>query len=104
MLMGTLYLIINGKKINVIESRSELQVERDVMAVCMTMEIVREALLKAGMLNGKQEKKKEVEDREGPYCQYHDRFVGHSIQECQDFLNLVQEMMNEGRIEFCKKT
>ena len=29
--------------------------------------------------------------------------MGHSIQDCQDFLELVQEMMNEGVIEFCKE-
>ena len=29
--------------------------------------------------------------------------MGHSIQDCQDFLGLVQELMDEGRIEFCKK-
>ena len=29
--------------------------------------------------------------------------MGHSIQDCQDFLELVQEMMNEGVMEFCKK-
>ena len=34
---------------------------------------------------------------------YHKGFVGHSIQDCQDFLELVQEMMNEGVMEFCKE-
>ena len=29
--------------------------------------------------------------------------MGHSIQDCQEFLRLVQEMMNEGKIEFCKE-
>ena len=29
--------------------------------------------------------------------------VGHSIQDCQDFLYLVQGLMDEGRIEFCKE-
>ena len=29
--------------------------------------------------------------------------MGHSIQDCQDFLELVQEMINEGAIEFSKK-
>ena len=29
--------------------------------------------------------------------------MGHSIQDCQDFLGLVQELMDEGRIEFCKE-
>ena len=29
--------------------------------------------------------------------------MGHSIQVCQDFLELVQEMMNEGVMKFCKE-
>ena len=29
--------------------------------------------------------------------------MGHSIQDYQDFLGLVQELMDEGKIEFCKK-
>ena len=29
--------------------------------------------------------------------------MGHSIQDCQDFLGFVQELMDEGRIEFCKE-
>ena len=29
--------------------------------------------------------------------------MGHSIQDCQDFLGLVQELMDERRIEFCKE-
>ena len=59
----------------------------------MPMEIVYEALLKAGMLDEEQEKKEEKKDREGQYCLYHKRFMGHSIQDCQYFFELVQEMM-----------
>ena len=70
----------------------------------MPMETVYEALLKAGMLDEEQEKKKEKKDQERRYCQYHKRLMGHSIQDCQDFLNLVQEMMGEERVEFCKET
>ena len=29
--------------------------------------------------------------------------MGHSVQDCQDFLGRVQELMDEGRIEFCKE-
>ena len=29
--------------------------------------------------------------------------MGHLIQDCQEFLDLVQKMMNEGKIEFCKE-
>ena len=34
---------------------------------------------------------------------HHKGSVGHSIQDCQDFLELVQEMMNKRVMEFCKK-
>ena len=66
------------------------------------METVYKALLKAGMLEEEQEKKEESEDEKGQYYQYHKRPVGHSIQDCQDFLDLVQEMMDKGRIDFYK--
>ena len=29
--------------------------------------------------------------------------MGHSIQDCQDFLDLVQGLMDEGRVEFFKE-
>ena len=29
--------------------------------------------------------------------------MGHAIQECPNFLELIQEMMNEGELEFCGK-
>ena len=68
----------------------------------MPMETMYEALLKANMLKEKQEKEKN-ENREGQYYLYHRRFVGHLIQDCQEFLDLVQKMMNEGKIEFYKE-
>ena len=62
-----------------------------------------EALFKARMLDEEQERKEENKDGKRQYCQYHQKPVGHSIQDCQDFLGLVQELMDEGRIEFCKE-
>ena len=70
-------------------------VEKDARAVCMSMGTVYDALLKAGMLEEEQENKEEKEDQEKEHCLYHKGFVGHSIQVCQDFLELVQEMVNE---------
>ena len=69
----------------------------------MPMETVYKALLKADAFDEEQEKKRENEDEEWQYCQYHKRPVGHSIQDCQDFLDLVQGLMDEGRIDFAKK-
>ena len=90
-------------KINAVDSDPELQIKKDAKAVCIPMETVYEAFLKTDMLGEEQEKKEENEDGERLYCQYHKRFVGHSIQDCQEFLGLVQEMMNEGKIEFYKE-
>ena len=69
------------------QSDPKLLVENDARAVHVFMETVYEALLKAGMLE---------EEQEGEHCLYHKGSVGHSIQDCQDFLELVQEMMNKG--------
>ena len=64
------------------ERDPKLQIEKDVRAICMPMETVHEALLKASMLDKEQEKKEEKKDREGQYCLYHKGFMGHSIQDC----------------------
>ena len=86
-------------KINAIGSDPELQIEKDAKVVRMPMKTVYEALFKAEMLDEEQEN----EGGEGQYCQYHRGPVGHSIQDCQDFLDLMQGLMDEGRIEFCKE-
>ena len=51
----------------------------------------------------KNKRRKKNKDGERQYCQYHQKPVGHSIQDCQYFLDLVQELMDEGRIEFYKE-
>ena len=76
-------------KINIVDSDLELQIEKDVKAVYMPMRIVYEALLKECMLDEEQEKEEKKKDREGQYCLYLKRSVGHSIQDCQHFLELV---------------
>ena len=62
----------------------------------MPMKLVHEVLIKAGRLKGCQRKKEEAKDQEKYFCQYHRSTTGHAIQECPDFLELLQEMMNEG--------
>ena len=90
-------------KINAVESDPEFLIEKDVKAVRMSMETVYEALLMARMLEEEQKKKEEKEDQEEEHCLYHKKSMCHSIQDCQDFLELVQEMMNKGVMEFCKE-
>ena len=69
----------------------------------MPMGLVYEALVKAGQLEGRQGEKEEIKDQETCFCHYHGRTTDHSIQKCQKFLELVQEMMNEGEMEFYGK-
>ena len=77
--------------------------KKDVKDVHMPMRLVHEALVKAGRLKGKQEKEEEEMNQEKCYSQYHGEATGHSIQECPEFLEMIQEMMNKGEIEFCGK-
>ena len=92
-----------GPKINAIGSSEELQVKRIVKDVRMPMKLVHEVLVRAGRLEGSQRKEDEAKDQEKYFCQYHGSATSHAIQECPDFLELVQEMMNEGELEFCGK-
>ena len=69
----------------------------------MPMGLVYEALVKTSRLKNGQEKEKEETNREKCFCQYHGKTMDHPIQECLEFLKLVQVMMNEGEIEFCGK-
>ena len=69
----------------------------------MPMSLVHEVLVKAGRLGGCLKKEDEVKDQRKHFCQYHGSAMGHAIQECLDFLELVQKMMNEGELEFCGK-
>ena len=46
-----------GHKVNAVEDSEDLQVKRDVKDVRMPMRLVHEALVKAGRLKGRQEKK-----------------------------------------------
>ena len=49
------------------ESNLKLLVEKDIKVVCIPMETVHETLLKKGMLDEKQEMKKEKKDRKRQY-------------------------------------
>ena len=90
-----------GPKVNVVESSQEMQVKRDVMDVCMPMDLVYEALVKVGQFKGGQRKTKGQEEG---YYQYHKEHTGHSIQSCQEFLEVVQRLINEGEMEFHGET
>ena len=44
-----------------------------------------------------------MKEKKGYFCLFHQACAGHTIQDCQNFLVLVQKMMNVGEIELCKK-
>ena len=69
----------------------------------MSMKLVHEVLVKAGRLEGHQRKEEEMKDQEQCFCHYHGSTMDYFIQECPDFLELIQGMMNEEELEFCGK-
>ena len=46
---------------------------------------------------------KELKEEKGCFCLFHQAGMGHTIQDCPKFLNLVQKMIDDGEIEFCRK-
>ena len=92
-----------GPRVNAVENDQEMQVKRNVKDVRMSMKLVYEVLVKAGRLDGCQRKEEKEKDQEKCFCQYHGSITDHSIQECPDFLKLVQKMMNGRELEFCGK-
>ena len=69
----------------------------------MPMKLVHEVLVKAGRLEGCQREEEEARDQRKCFYRYHGSAMGHAIQECPDFLELIQGMMNDGELEFCGK-
>ena len=92
-----------GPKVNAVENSQDLQEKKDVKDVCIPMRLVYEALVKVGRLKDGQGKEEEEMDHEKCYCQYHGKMADDSIQECPKFLKMIQEMINEGEIEFYEK-
>ena len=88
---------------NAVESSEEMQVKRNIRDVYMPMKLVHEVLVKTSRLEGYQKKEKETKDQEKCFYQYHGSTTDHDIQKCLDFLELIQEMMNEGKLEFYGK-
>ena len=92
-----------GHKVNAVEDSQDLQVKRDVKGIRMPMRLVYQALVKADCLKDRRGKENEELNQEKGYCQYHGKMICHPIQECPEFLEMIQEMVNKGEIEFCKK-
>ena len=71
-----------GAKVNAMETGQKVLVKRSVRIVCTPMKIVYETWIKAGMMEKKQEKIKEIKKERECYCLYHEGSLGHSIQGC----------------------
>ena len=78
-----------GPKVNAVENSEEMQVKRSVKDVCMPMKLVHEVLVKAGRLEGCQREEEEARDQRKCFYRYHGSAMGHAIQECPDFLELI---------------
>ena len=74
---------------NAVDDSQDLQVKRDVKDIRIPMRLVYEALVKTGRLKDRQGKEDEETSQEKAYCQYHDEVMGHSIQECPEFLEMI---------------
>ena len=68
-----------GPKVNAMESSQEMQEKMDVRDVYMPMDLVYEALVKVGRLEGRQGKKDKIKDQDKCFCQYHGSTMDHSI-------------------------
>ena len=88
-------------KINAISEGNGFMIQKDVRKVKTPMMEVFKALVIAEIISGSKEEEgvKEI----GWYCLFHQDSANHTIQDCPDFLSLVQKMIVDGEIEFCKR-
>ena len=66
------------------------------------MKIVHEKLVQARFLHSRRGKAVEEERLNKGYCQYHAEVQGHVIQECTEFQNMAQDLMDKKEIKFSK--
>ena len=90
-----------GPKINAISKGNVFMIQKDVRKVKTPMIEVFKALVGAKIIP---KRKEEEEVKEiGCYCLFHQDCTNYTIQDCPDFLSLVQKMIDNGEIEFCKR-
>ena len=69
---------------------------------------VYEALVKGGILQskvkeGEKNSEEQFEEMQICFCDYHAGYVGHVVQDCEEFRNIVQALMDKKEIEFFEK-
>ena len=79
-------------------------VQRDVQKVKTPMIKVFKAFVMAKIIS-KRKEEEEIKEmkKKGCYCLFHQDFADHIIQDCPDFLSLVQKMNDDGEIKFCTR-
>ena len=82
-----------GPKINAILEGNGFIIQRDVCKVKTPMIEVFKALVGAKIISRvKEEEEVKEMEKKGCYCLFHQNFANHVIQNCLDFLNLVQKI------------
>ena len=93
-----------GPKINAISEGNGFMIQRDVRKVKTPMIEVFKALVMAKIISGgKEEEEIKEAGKKGCYCLFHPDCTNHTIQDCSDFMSIVQKMIDDGEIEFCKR-
>ena len=87
--------------VNAIMEDSSLRVKTKVDEVKAFMEEIYKLLVRMEVIP-----EKEFFDKERTqeyFCQNHAGYIGHTVQECEEFKNFLQVMMNHGETKFSEK-
>ena len=75
---------------------------RSIRNVITPMKVIHKELVQVGFLQSKRGEAIKKEKMSKGYCQYHAEIRGHDMQECTEFRDLVQNLMDRKEIEFSK--
>ena len=89
----------SGPKINGILESFKEERKTCVQNIITPMRVIFEKLLHAGFLQSRERGAIKRELNSG-YCSYHAEVRGHDIQECSEFWEVVQNLMDKKKIEF----
>ncbi|KAL4362504.1 hypothetical protein GQ457_04G022400 [Hibiscus cannabinus] len=87
----------NHKGVNAVIEGSDRRVKESLADVTAPLKWVWERLVENGILNTGR-----VANRTNDFCEYH-QSEGHKIQECQEFIRLIQAMMDNKELEYFSK-
>ena len=90
----------SGPKINTILEGTTEGRKPCVKGIITPIRVIYKELIQAKLLQSKREGVIEKKRLSKGYYQYHDEIQGHVIQECTEFRNIVQSLMDRKEIEF----